>query len=167
MTKTKIFTAFGVQYRTTQFPALPALDMLGDVKSPMDLLSRTAVKIDGEWMALDSREAINKLVIDRAFVLPPVTVLRGITRLISDYSFSFAREWSGVKIPSRFKTAGEVKSSEHVSPMVSQIMQEGMATMRELEEYYSLEDAFKMFDVLVVKSVNSALSHEAASKGRR
>jgi hypothetical protein len=169
MTKTKYFDAFFVSYRTVQFPAISALDLMGRMytSSPIEVLSRTAVKVGNEWVQLDNRAAINEHLRDATDSLPPILVLRGITQLINDFSFDFARDWSGVKIPARFKSGADPKSSAYVPSMLSHIMQEGMATLRELEEYYSLEDAFKMFDVLVVKSVNTALAHEAATKGKR
>ncbi|XAO36673.1 hypothetical protein WP1_034 [Pseudomonas phage WP1] len=34
--------------------------------------------------------------------------------------------------------------------------------MRELEEYYSTQDAFKMIDIITAKSVNEALASEAS-----
>lgn len=166
MTKTKIFDAFGVQYRVTQFPAVTCMAMLGTITSPVEELSRTEVKAQTGWVLLDNRAAINEYVVDKVNVLPPVIVLRGILRLVHDHSFAFTKEWKGIKIPLRLQGDGEIKNSTHIQPMMAQILTEGMATLRELEEYYSLEDAFKMFDIIVAKSVNSALAHEAASKRR-
>jgi hypothetical protein len=169
MTKTKIFNAFGVQYRVTQFPAVTCLAILGmpyDM-SPVDALSRTeAQSIAGDWVRLDNRAAINKEVIDKANMLPPIIVLRGIMRLVHDFSFAFAKGWKGVKIPARLQSDSEIKNSQYITPMIAQILTEKMATLRELEEYYSLEDAFKMFDVIVAKSVNTALANESAGAKR-
>jgi hypothetical protein len=170
MTKTKTFNIFGVTYKTVQFPAVGSMEVMGRIgdMSPIDVLARTAAKANGQWVQLDTREAINEHVRDVINHLPPLTVLRGLTRVINDFSFAFARSWSGVKIPSRFKSDGaEPRTSNYTEPMIAQIIQEGMATLRELEEYYSLEDAFKMFDVIVAKSVNNSLAHEAAMKGKR
>ncbi len=166
MTKTKPFDVFGIQYRVTQHPAVACMAMLGKPTSPEDELSRTEVKAGTEWVPLDNREAINKYVVDKLNIIPPVLVLRGLMTLVHDFSFAFTKTWKGVKIPLRLQGDGEIKSSTHIQPMMAQILTEGMATLRELEEYYSLEDAFKMFDIIVVKSLNSALAHEAASKRR-
>lgn len=167
MTKTKHFAAFGVDYRAVQFPAVPSLAMMSSLEelTPMELLSRTEVndKEGGGWVRLDDRNAINSYVKDALNILPPMLVLRGLISVVNEHSFAFAKEWRGVKIPSRFRAEGEVKSSAYVAPMIASILQEKMATLRELEEYYSLEDAFKMFDVIVAKGVNTALAHESAS----
>lgn len=167
-TKTKHFSMFGVDYKTTQFPAIAALAIMDNASAihPIDNLRLTFVKESDEWRALDSREAINRLVVDRAFMLAPRLVLQGLLRMVNDFSFGFTSGWKGVKIPSRFTGGGKPRESSHVDPLIAQLLQEDVASLRELEEYYSLEDAFKMFDVMVAKGVNEALANEAAAKGR-
>lgn len=168
-TKTKQFSIFGVDYRTSQFPAIPALDIMANVAAvhPIDNLRLTQVNVDGVWTNLDTREAVNALVIDRAYILPPRMVLQAVLKLVNEFSFGFTSDWKGVKIPKRFASGVEPKTSSHVDPLIAQLLQEEVATLRDLEEYYSLEDAFKMFDVMVAKGVNAALSHEAAMKSRK
>jgi len=171
MIKSKSFDAFGMSYRTAQFPAAGGMELMGHMidMNPMDVLCRTEARgPDGAWTRLDNRDSVNEFVRDALGIMPPILVLRGLTKIVNDFSFGFAREWKGVKIPARFRTGPvDPKSSSYVDPMIAQILSEGMATLRELEEYYSLEDAFKMFDVIVAKSVNSALAHEVATKGKR
>lgn len=168
-TKTKTFSLFGVDYRTQQFPAIPALDIMANVANihPIDNLRLTQVNVDGVWTPIDTREAINALVVDKAFVLPPRMVLQAVLKVVNEFSFGFTGTWKGVKIPKRFASGIEPKASSHVDPLISQLLQEEVASLRDLEEYYSLEDAFKMFDVMVAKGVNAALSHEAAMKSRK
>ncbi len=164
MTKTKYFDIFGIHYRTVQFPAIPCLAALGHDLPPDEALQRTEVKTEAGWVRLDNREAINAEVKDILGIMPPLLVLRGVMKVVHDFSFEFASQWRGQKIPSRFQSKGEVRSSTYTQPMIAQILTENMATLRELEEYYSLEDAFKMFDVIVVRSINSALATEAATR---
>lgn len=129
------------------------------------MLSQTSAQhADGSWHLLDSKEAINYLVIDAAGVLAPRIVLNGILSLVNDYNFKFMDGWKSVKVPPRFTEQSASVTSKNVDPMASQLIQDDVASLRELEEYYSLEDAFKMFDTIMVKGVNSALSHEAATK---
>lgn len=165
-TKTKTFDVFGVEYRTVQFPAIAALAVMENAERihPTDNLRLTEVKHDGKWYALDSREAINKYVIDAAFILPPRLVLQAVLKIVNEFSFGFVNGWRGVKIPSKFISGVAPRESRHVDPLVAQLLQEDVASMRELEEYYSLEDAFKLFDVMVAKGVNAALAQEAAAK---
>lgn len=168
-TKTKEFEVFGVKYRTRQFAAVPALEIMSDAGAvhPVDNLRLTEVWDENSWHALDSREAVNKYVVDKASILPPRMVLIAVLKLVNEFSFGFVSTWRGVRIPKRFTSGGEVKSSTHVDPIISNLLQEDVASLRELEEYYSLEDAFTMFDVMVAKGVNEALAHEAAMKDRK
>jgi hypothetical protein len=169
-TKTKTFDLFGVTYRTTQFTAIRALAIMGDPNTPpLVNLSQTQVYVqDRGWVAMDTRESVNEHVVDRMCVIPPRMALQKLLNKVNDYSFGFTMRWKGVKIPSRFRSGGEeAKQSSHVDPMIAQLLQEEVATLRELEEYYSLEDAFAMFDVMVAKGVNEAIANEAAAKKTR
>lgn len=169
--KTATFTAFGVTYRTTQFTAIPALVMMSRQNdwAPPDMLSKTEVKDEfGEWIKLDNRDAINKYVLDASGALAPIFVLRGVLSLVNEFNFDFMMSWKGVRVPRRLIDEAQNVSSSNVDPMVAQLISNEAATLRELEEYYSLEDAFKMFDVLTAKGVNQALSQEAsAARSRR
>jgi hypothetical protein len=166
--KTKTFDLFGVQYRTKQFTAIRALELMKapDIL-PLDTLSNTQARHDAghEWIDLDGRAAINRMVIDRIDVMCPTVVLHLLCKVVGEYSFGFTTSFKSVKVPSRFQSDSYTpRSSEHVDPVVAALLEAETATLRELEEYYSLEDAFKMFDVLVANGVNKALAHEAAMK---
>lgn len=163
MTNTKEFEVFGVRYKTTQWPAVQALALIerAEVVTPMEVLGRTSVEVGyNEWLRLDDPRNINAYVRDRISKIPPRVVLLAITKVVNAYSFGFMDGWKGVKVPTRFMSGAETVSSGHVDPVVSQLVQDGVASYRELEEYYSLEDAFKMFDILMAKSLNSALANE-------
>jgi hypothetical protein len=165
-TLNKQFDLFGVTYRTTQFAAVTALDIMARAGSvhPTENLRLTEVKTKGGWVRLDTAEAINEWVIDVLFAIPPNLVLNGVLKVVNEFSFGFTAGWTGVKIPSRFKSDDPPRESKYVDPLIAQLLQEEAATLRELEEYYSLEDAFKMFDVMVAKGVNAALAQESAMK---
>jgi hypothetical protein len=168
-TKTKNFDLFGVEYKTTQFPAIPALVIMEKAAHihPTDNLRHTYVRAKGEWHALDSRDVINECVVDKAFIVAPRLVLQAVLKIVNEFSFGFVSDWKGVKIPSRFTSGVAPRESKYVDPLIAQLLQEDVASMRELEEYYSLEDAFKMFDVMVAKGVNAALAQEAATKNAK
>jgi hypothetical protein len=165
-TKTKHFDMFGVEYKTTQFPAIIALAVMENAEKihPTENLRQTYAKEGDQWIALDSRYAINRLVVDKAFIIPPQLVLRAVLKAVNEFSFGFVNGWRGVKIPTRFTSGSATRESKHVDPLIAQLLQEEVANLRELEEYYSLEDAFKMFDVMVAKGVNAALAQEEATK---
>lgn len=168
-TKTKFFDIFGVQYKTVQFAAIPALDIManpGDVH-PLENLRLTSVLTEDGWTLLDSPHIVNERVRDMGGLLAPRLVLAALLKIVNEHSFGFVSKWKGVKIPKRFTSGVEPESSSHVDPLIASVVQNGSASMRELEEYYSLEDAFKMFDIIVAKGVNEALAQEAAEKSRK
>ncbi len=171
MKQEKTFDAFGVTYRTQQFSAIEGLAMLAmdkEFANPEVMLSRTFAIVGAREIQLNNRFAINENVKDAAGVIPPLLVLRGLNSIVHDFTFSFLVQWKGMKVPSRVTDPAQSVSSKNMSPMAAQLIQDDAATLRELEEYYSLEDAFKMFDVLTAKGINQALSHEAAtSKAKR
>lgn len=167
--KSREFSAFGVDYRTTQFSAVQGLDLMDELKTihPCEILALTDVQVDdGSWVSLASAEAINRYVRDVISIIPPMLVLKAVSDLVTDYSFGFLLNWRGVRVPPRFLDGFKAVSTANARPLESQLLQNGVTDLRALEEYYSLEDAFKMFDVVMEKGVNEALSNEAAAKAK-
>ena len=170
MRTVKYFETFGRHYRITQFAATRGFELMEkrEELGPLDMLSGTSARRDsGEWVDLNTRETINELVTDIAEILPPREILDVIFGFASYHNFGFLHSWKGAKIPRRFVSEKESVSSTYVEPIVSILIQDKVATLKELEEYYSLEDAFKMFDVIVVKGINQALSNEDTMKSAR
>lgn len=165
----KNFDAFGVKYRTKQFPAIlgfKILDKSGELE-PEEVLCQTEVLIGNDhWVPLDSRININLFVIDMAGAISPLMVLRGVMSVVNEINFGFLTSWKGIKIPVRFVEEGKSVSTPHTKPIIAHLISSKLATMKELEEYYSIKNAFDMFDIMTAKSVNEALSNEAASKKR-
>lgn len=167
MKKITKFEAFGIKYKTMQFSAMEGLALIedDDAMHPCKLLANTQVWTeDAGWCDLSDQNVLNDNIKDLAGVLAPRIALNGITSLVHDFNFQFLNNWKGVKVPARFIDGAHSVSSKHIEPMAAQLIQDGAATLRELEEYYSLEDAFKMFDAIMMKGVNQALSQEAATK---
>jgi hypothetical protein len=166
--ETKTFCTFGRKYRTRQYSAVKALRIMKskDALHPCEVLCNTEI-FDEQWSSLADEEVINDHIIDVTGTVAPMLILEGIMAIVRNYNFGFIVTWKGTKIPQHF--AGDAKSvnSEHVEPMIQQLVQDGLATLRELEEYYSLEDAYKLFDISVVKSVNSAYAHDAAMRSAK
>lgn len=170
MRKSKEFVAFGVEYRSTQLAAVPAFAILAQPEDihPCVLFEHTEVKDhSGVWQPLSSPKNVDEFVVDVTGSLAPRIVLNGVIGLVRDHNFGFLHGWQSVKIPMRFQGNGSSISSAASDPMIAQLISQGSATLRELEEYYSLFDAFKMFDILVADSVNEARANEAASKAAK
>jgi hypothetical protein len=166
--ETKVFCTFGRKYRTRQFSAIEALSIMmrDEDAHPSEILKYTEV-FNIDWHRLDNNAAINEYVEDVTEIVAPLLILVGIMGIVRDHNFGFLYKWKGTKVPARFTSDAKSVKSEHVGPMIQQLVQDGMATYRELEEYYSLEDAYKMFDIGVVKSVNSAYAYEEATKSAK
>jgi len=168
MIKTKEFEAFGRQYRTTQFSAARAIELMEmDIQHPLYVLEKTEVNEKGAWLLLNNEYAINQFVYDEIGAIAPRLALNGVLSIVGDFSFGFLRSWKSTRIPTRFTSGAESIASKHMNPTLATLTTDDMATMRELEEYYSLEDAYKMFDALVVKGINAALSQEAATENAK
>lgn len=165
MIQIKTFDAFGIVYRTEQHAAVQGMELLGQENAhPVDLLSKTEVQVENVWIKLDNTDSINKHVFDKADALPPRVVLSGLMNVVYSFNFGFLKQWKGVKIPSRFQEESESIDSIHTDPLIAALIQEQAATLRELEEYYSLEDAFRIFDVIMAKAVNAAYAQDAAMR---
>lgn len=167
--KTSQFIAFGVKYRTTQFSAVTGLEFTSRTADlhPCEILGQTDVKIGAVWRSLSDPKVINMGVTDKARVVSPLMVLNGIISLVRDFNFAFIDNWRGVKVPTRFLDQTNSVSSENIDPIVRQLIQDDVATLKELEEYYSMEDAFKLFDTLMVKGINQAIAQEDSMKKSR
>lgn len=48
----------------------------------------------------------------------------------------------------------------NVSPMLSTIINKGSATMRELQEYYTMEDALNLYEIIIVDNYNQRVLSE-------
>lgn len=166
MITTKEFEMFGREYRTKSFAAIPALAILRELDSvhPLVLLATTEVRDGDVWRPLSSPEAVNSHVTDRAGILSPRAVLDSLCFIVSEHNFGFLKLWKGIRVPGRFLSEVGAEKTEHADPLIAQLISEDLASMRELEEYYSLKDAFVMSDILVATAVNNALQREAAER---
>lgn len=165
MRKTKEFEVFGIVYECKQFPAVEAMEMVDciTILTPKELLkSVDVIKYDGTRVPLTTPEMIDREVKDCMNRLPPKVVLNAIMEIVKSHNFAFLQDWRGVTIPKRFLSGAETVSSSYVEPVFAAIMNNGLATYKELEEYYSLHDAFIMFDAILTKTVNESYAHEAA-----
>lgn len=163
----KKFVAFGVTYRTTKLSTVEGLELLDltGIVSPLDTLRATEVLVDGAWVQLDW-EGVNSHVRDAAGAIAPLAVLRALCSLVTEFNFEFLDSWKGVRVPTRFLSDSRTVKSAYSAPLVAQLVSSDAATLRELEEYYSLEDGFKMFDIMVAKGVNDAIANEDLQKER-
>lgn len=170
MRKVKEFEVFGILYECKQLPAVEAMEMVDciTILTPKELLKGVnVIKYDGTRVALNTPAMIDKEIKDCMNRLPPKVVLNAVMEIVKGHNFAFLNEWRGVTIPKRFLSNAETVSSTYVEPVFAAIMNNGLATYKELEEYYSLQDAFIMFDAILTKTVNESYAHEAAEAEAR
>lgn len=162
----KTFVCCGGVYRTKLFAAVQGIDLLYrfEKASPLEILEFAEVRIEDEWFKLDNREAINNFIVDPLGYATPLFVLKEVCSAVKFINYGFLEHWEGVKIPRRFQSQAETIKSDYTAPLISNLIQADKATLRELEEYYSVEDAFKMFDIVLVNTVNKAHANEFAEK---
>jgi hypothetical protein len=164
------FNTFGVNYRTKEFAAAEAFGLIDhlDTLPPIEMLKYTDVMDEEKnWRPLNNPDVINQYVRDVCGIIRPHEVLHGLMVLIGDYNFAFLSKWRPVKIPARFVSDAEHVPLQGMHPIMSRLISEGMAKMNELQEYYSLEDAFSMYDIWANDGLNKALSSEASMKRAR
>lgn len=166
--KTNI-SMFGLSFEVTQFSAVTGLEILFSKERvrPEKYLSCCVLVRDGNRIEMGAPSAINELIEDEAGIVPPAGVLAALIKLIHSFNFSFISTWEAVRVPGRFISGARTVSTKGTPSIISQLIQDDVATKRELEEYYSLKDAFQLLDIMTAKGVNAALAQEAADRDRK
>lgn len=59
----------------------------------------------------------------------------------------------------------EFKSYPNIPPILGVIISKGKATLKELQEFYSLEDAVLLFDILQIDAYNEYKQYESLKNG--
>jgi hypothetical protein len=169
MRQTKEIKLFGQRYRLSQISAAEGFRYMNVKRDATDelmaLIDETAIYVGGQWQRL-TKENIDNYVKDAIDVMQPRLVLKALVKELNDYNFGFLNTRKTFRVPSYLRPDHdyEVRQIEGESPVMGVLISEGKATLRELQEYYSLEDAFKIYDILFVEKLNSAEAHHEAVK---
>ncbi len=163
MRKTQEFPLFGFKYQMKQISAVEGFERILKEDVPILPLLGT-VKIDG--VPLDNEAVINELVFDKIQVMQPRLVLKSLITIVNDFNFGFMDKRKEVRVPSYLRSESSIPNHTVDSPILAALIAEDKATLRELEEYYSLEDAFRLYDIIFAQKLNEAESQYAASKRR-
>lgn len=157
----KDFDLYGVKYRTEELSAMVAIDFMDETPS-IALLRMTSVFHKDKWIPLDNEEVINKRVKDKTDNLSPLAVLASLLLLVYEFNYQFLTEWKPVRMPRGMMSDLLTIQVNHTNNMFARIISDQYATLRELETFYSLKDAFRLFDIIVANNVNEFLALEAA-----
>lgn len=165
------YSAFGFKYRFKELSAVDSFRLLlNDIEmevEPMVILDCADASVYDEstkqWIQLDTRDKVNACVKDVASCIANYLVLNGLLLLIREQNIGFLinNQWKPLKIPSRLKSSVDPVVLDHIDPIIGTLVANHLATLRELQEFYSLKDAFDMFDVYSADSLSKALASDA------
>jgi hypothetical protein len=141
----------GVRYTIRKLPAVAAKTII-DNKDDLAVLSSVEVR----GIPLDNEELIDEL-------LPDWEVMGELIDIAAHYNFSFLEGWRPIRFPASM--AGNYNASEcrYIDPIFSTLISSSSATLLELKQDYSLEEAFQLLEVLTVARVNEYKAREASS----
>ncbi|MEM5370274.1 hypothetical protein V4C53_30130 [Paraburkholderia azotifigens] len=152
------FDSFGVRYRMKQMAAADAFRVFINAQDlgPLDMMRDVSVKTDSGWVELFDESNLNTFVRDNKHIVQPREVLNGLISVVSEFNWGFLKHRQQLKVPSYLRGNSEVKSVEGIDPVMGTLIAAGKATLIELETHYSLEDAFKIYDILCNDQINKA-----------
>lgn len=160
------FEVFGLRLRTLQVGAVTAFAELGreSLPNPMQILSLIEIEVGGEWIKLNNRAAINAHVKEATGFVPAHVVLESVIDGWNEANMGFIKSWTPSKVPNHLKSDRDVRRSAGIDPIIASVINSKQATLRELEEYYSGEDAIKLFDINMNAKLDEAESQYQAYK---
>lgn len=148
----------GIQFKFELIPAIAARKLLAEMEGDLSLLRpHIAVEVDGKWVELGGDKLIEMYV-------PSWEALSLAEQQAYELNFGFLAAWQPHHVPDEMKaTKYAVAESKNVDPSVSALVSNGMATYIELRDSLSLEEMFKLLDILTVKRINEYRSQKAAN----
>jgi hypothetical protein len=162
--KTVEFELAHKEFKTTQLSAFHSYEILfgGEEVEPEELLRDTYIKFNGDWIRLDSNKVIAQQVFHPMAIEAPLSALVRLMDKVKRISCDGMYKWEAIQVPKRFLSKAKTVESPRGMSMLSTLFTEKLATLYELQEVYSLDDALRMYDDFTVKSINSALHQEKA-----
>ncbi|MFP6557507.1 hypothetical protein WJ542_04060 [Paraburkholderia sp. B3] len=165
--KLKEFEVFGMKFRTLQAGAVAAfaeVNRTGPL-DPMAVLPLIEVLDEHEhWVALDSKQRSNEYIRERTGFVPAHVVLESVLAAWSEVNVGFLRDWKPIKVPSYLRSEREPRQARGIDPILASIINSKQATLRDLEEFYSGEDAINLFDVSMAAKLDEADAQYQAHK---
>lgn len=146
----KTRTINGVTYTLRKIPVIPAKELLDSGGLEKGL---APLRI---WIEVDGVPLTDEVILAKVQDWEVLTVLE---LDVYEYNFGFLRNWKAVTVPGEMVATYRVAESQNVDSIVSALTANGLATYKELRDDYSLEEAFKLLDVLTVKRINEFRAH--------
>lgn len=155
MRNEKILKEFGLTFRIRAMPAVMAKEQLDATDEERSVTGSADVLDDGVWISLENDDLINQY-------LPRWEALVWLDQQIMNYNFGFLGDWRPMRLPGSMVAGYNAVATRHVDGLFSSLVSGGMASYKELCEDYSLEDAFKLLEILTVEKINEHLANESA-----
>lgn len=138
-----------------KIPAIAAKELLD---SSALLVNLNALRL---WVEIDGLPLTDEVIVAK---VTDWEVLAKLEIECYEYNYGFLRTWKPQQIPAAMAATYFVAESNHVDAIVSALVSNELATYKELRDEYSLEEAFKLLDVLSVKRINEFRAQEAAKR---
>ncbi|MGF6722439.1 hypothetical protein P3T43_001786 [Paraburkholderia sp. GAS41] len=168
--KLKTFEVLGLRFRTTQTGAVSAFEEINRAGPPdaMEVCRLLEIQTgEDEWLRLDTRAKVNEHIKERTGFVPAHAVLEAVLLAWSEVNTGFMRDWKPLKVPGYLRGDVEARVAPGIDPIIASLINSGKANLRELEEYYSLEDAIRLFDVNMAANITQAdASYRAAKEAK-
>lgn len=147
----------GRNYRLLVIPAVSARAFLDTgLTNGLSCLHRFIEAQDGDvWTRLDTPGKIETLV-------ESWEILAELEVKVYQLNYGFLESWKPATVPSGMLAKHRVAESSNVDPIISAVVSSGFATYKELRDDYSLEEAFKLLDIMTVNKINEYRAMEAA-----
>ena len=165
--KLKTFDVLGLRFRTMQLGAASAFEEVNreGMPDPMDVCRLLEIQTgEDEWIRLDTRVKVNEYIRERTGFVPAHALLEAVMIAWAAVNTGFLREWKPLKVPNYLRGDTEARVAPGIDPILSSLINSGKASLRELEEYYSLEDAIRLFDVNMAANITQADAQWHAAK---
>lgn len=157
MKTTKTYSIDDCEFRFTKIPAIAARELLSSMQTDFEVL-RPYIEIatNNGWVVLDNKHVIEKCIASWE-------TLTAAELFAYDYNYGFLATWKPTPLPPKMEESSyRVAETKNVDAAVSALITNGMANYEQLRDSYSLEEAFKLLDVLTVKKINEFRAAEAS-----
>jgi len=140
-------TVAGSQWRFTKLSAVTAREI------DEGIIFSVEARVGSVWVKLDDPDLVNKHV-------PNWEVLMELESVALEYNFGFLDSWRPARLPAKMLANYTPMECRHIDGLFSSLISANLATLNELKTVYSLEEAFKLLEVLTVSKVNEFLATE-------
>lgn len=154
MRNEKFIEANGMKFRLRAMPAVEAKSLLDIPPEERRVVQYADISVNGTWVPFE-----NDATIDAH--LPHWESLVWLESQVMEHNFGFLSEWEPTRLPAGMASSYNAVSPKYVDGLFVSLISGGMAKYGELCSEYSLEDAFRLLEVLTISKINEFLARES------